>query len=278
MANIVDVDNAPGDLDALQKSLTEAVTATTETDEGVSEESIQADLNDNPLAGTKFEGKDISDILDSYKNLESAYGRMANDLGTQRKLTDRLLDLKREDDLQSNAPEPLPKVDGAELLDNPTEALDRYTAAREARIRQEYDDRLTQFEAQLQADKFMQKHPDFMTLGQSDDFRNWAQNNPIRSRVAQQAANGDWDAADALLSEYKEAQKTAAPAADAGVDEAKKVALETSAQGNAPDGQSSGKIYRRADMIDLKINKPHVWADPAFQAEILKAYSEGRVK
>ena len=276
MASIVDVDNAPGDLDELQKSLTEAVTVTTVTPEPKKE--VTPEPNKDPLAGTKFAGKTVEDILDSYKNLESAYGKMANDLGTQRKLTDRLLDLKRDEDLKSNAPEPI-KLDSAELLDNPTEALDRYTAAREARIRKEYDERLSGFETQLQADRFMRKHPDFMTLGQSEEFRNWAQNNPIRSRVAQQAAAGDWDAADALLSEYKEVQKTVQPekAPTADLEAAKKVALESSAQGGA-EGASRGKVYRRADLIDLKIRKPHIYQDPAFQAEILKAYSEGRVK
>lgn len=285
MASIVDVDNAPGNQEELIKSLTEAVTEKkTDEPEGAPAGTETPAADTDPLKGTKFEGKSVEDILTSYSNLESAYGRMANDLGTQRKLTDRLLDLKRDDDLQRNAPPEveLPKVDGADLLDNPTEALDRYTAAREARIRQEYDDRLSQFETQLQADRFMAKHPDFMTVGQSDEFRNWAQATPIRNQVAQRAAAGDWDAADALLVEYKEElskTQTAAPAADAGVEAARNVGLESATPaGSTPDGASSGKVYRRADLIDLKINKPHVYGDPAFQAEILKAYSEGRVK
>ncbi len=284
MASIVDVDNAPGDLEGLEKALSEAVVEQTKEDDNNDTENKDDAgnnvANSDPLAGTKFEGKSVDQILESYKNLESAYGRMANDLGTQRKLTDRLLDLKREDDLQSNAPQPV-KLDGAELLDNPTEALDRYVSEREARIRKEYDDRLTQFEAQLQADRFMQKHPDFMTTGQSDEFQRWALATPVRAQVAQRASQGDWDAADALMTEYKEANNAAAaaaaPAADAGVADAKKVALESSNQAGA-EGASSGRIYRRADLIDLKIRKPDVYGDPAFQAEILKAYSEGRVK
>lgn len=291
MAKIVDIDNAPGDVDGLTKSLGEAVTATAEQNKVDEPKNDKVDdagnnvvNNEDPLAGTKFEGKSVEDLLSSYKNLESAYGRMANDLGSQRKLTDRLLDLKRDDDLQSNAPVDPPKIDSAQLLENPTEALDRVMSDREARIRQEYDDRLTQFESQLAADRLLARHPDVVELGQSAEFQAWAQETPIRSQVAQRAAAGDFDAADALLTEYKADQKETinlkTPSEDTlkvDVDAAKKVALESSAT-PSPDGASSGKTYRRADMIQLKIERPDVWADPAFQAEILKAYSEGRVK
>ena len=279
MASIVDVDNAPGDVEGLEKSLAEAVTADQSVqDSGTSNNNVQAQKSNDPLAGTKFEGKGIEEILDSYTNLQSAYGRMANDLGTQRKLTDELLNLKRDTDLQSNAPaeDPLPKVDPAQLLDDPTQALDGYLASREARNQRAYDERLAQMEAQMQADRFMQKHPDFMDVGQSEQFRSWAIASPLRNQVANLAAGGDWDAADALLNEYKaEMANAPANAQKDGIEAAKKVGLESTA---SEGGSSSGKVYRRADLIDLKLRKPHVYGDPAFQAEILKAYSEGRVK
>lgn len=278
MASLVDVQNDPGDIDGLEKSLTEAVTAGKTSATVPSQEAAQAAKD--PLAGSKFEGKSTEEILDSYNNLQSAYGRMANDLGTQRKLTDQLLDLKRDNDLQSNAAPVYSKVDPAQLLNDPTQALDQYLSEREAKIRSTYDDRLSQMEAKLQADKFMAKHPDFMETGQSDDFRNWAVATPVRSKAASLAAQGDWDAADALLQEYKvEAKKSKAPSTDSlakeGIDAARKVSLESAA---SEGSTSSGKIYRRADLIELKLRKPNVYGDPGFQAEILKAYSEGRVK
>ena len=291
MASIVDVDNAPGDLDGLVKNLSEAVTQSKDasSEEEQVRKSEPSDVTQqkakeqeqqqskDPLAGTKFEGKSVEDILDSYNNLQSAYGRMANDLGSQRKLTDQLLNLKREEDLQQNTPVAASKVDTADLLEDPTKALDAYLATRESRIRQEYDEKLGQFESQLQADKFMAKHPDFMELGQSSEFQTWALENPLRSRVAHAAAQGDFDAADVLLTEYKAQapkKKQDTPVTDPALEEARKLSLESAAQG----GGDTKKIYRRADLIDLKINKPNIYSDPAFQAEILKAYSEGRVK
>lgn len=281
MASIVDVDNAPGDVEGLEKSLAEAVTADKRPDDQRTnnmEPAAASQQKADPLAGTKFEGKGIEELLDSYNNLQSAYGRMANDLGTQRKLTDQLLDLKRDNDLQSNA-QPLPKVDPAQLLDDPTQALDGYLAEREARNQRMYDERLAQMEAQMQADRFMQKHPDFMEVGQSEEFRAWAQATPVRNTAANLAAQGDWNAADALLNEYKsEIAKKGDPVKNAereGIEAARKVGLESAA---SEGSTSSGKVYRRADLIELKLRKPHVYGDPAFQAEILKAYSEGRVK
>lgn len=279
MANIVDVDNEPGNLNELEKSLKEAVTASEAKPTPKQEDKPAGSENDDPLKGSKFEGKDIADILDSYKNLESAYGRMANDLGTQRKLTDRLLDLKRDEDLSRNAPGTSEiTLDSAELLDNPTQALDRYIAARDARTQQQQEERFKSLESQLVQDRFLQKHPDFQTVAQDADFLAWAQASPVRSRVAQAAAGGDWTAADDLLTEYKEGKKATAPAAKPNeeLEAARKAGFESSAPGGGSN--SSGKVYRRADLIDLKINKPHVYQDPSFQAEILKAYSEGRVK
>jgi hypothetical protein len=279
MASLVDVENEPGDVEGLEKSLTEAVTADNRPEDQKTNKMEPSEVSQDPLKGTKFEGKGVDEILDSYNNLQSAYGRMANDLGTQRKLTDQLLDLKRDNDLQSNAPDPLPSVDPAKLLDDPTQALDGYLAEREARNQRAYDERLAQMEAQMQADRFMQKHPDFMDVGQSEEFRSWAQATPVRNTAANLAAQGDWNAADALLNEYKaEMANKPAPvdsAAKEGIEAAKQVGLESAAS----EGSSgSGKVYRRADLIELKLRKPHVYGDPSFQAEILKAYSEGRVK
>lgn len=289
MASIVEPQNDPGDVEGVEKALKEAITQDNrpedqkvremEPSEVTKQKQEQREQEEqNPLAGTKFEGKSMEDLLESYNNLQSAYGRMANDLGTQRKLTDQLLNLKREEDLSSNEPAPLPEVDTNSLLDNPTQTLDRYISEREARLRKEYDERLSQYESQLQTDRFMQKHPDFMELGQSTKFREWATGDPIRARVANAAAQGDWEAADTLLTQYKQAQanpSAAEAASKEGLEAARKAGTESAASAGA---SSSDKVYRRADLIELKLRKPHVYSDPAFQNEILKAYSEGRVK
>jgi hypothetical protein len=59
---------------------------------------------------------------------------------------------------------------------------------------------------------------------------------------------------------------------------ARKVSLETSSGAGGSDGIKKGKTYSRADLMRLRIEDPDSYYDDAFQAEILRAYNEGRVK
>jgi len=280
MNAVVDPTNDAGDLEGLEKSLTEAVTSQTAADKAT--EAAPEASDDSDALPEKYKGKSIHDVIEMHQNLESKTGRMANDLGQQRKLTDKLLDLKRTDDLTSNTPEPLPELSASDLLDKPQETLDRYIAAREERIRKEYDERLTSMENGLAQERFVAKHPDYTEVSNDPKFGEWISASAIRSQAVQQALAGDYSIADALLSEFKARGKEAGPNVDAASAEAKDAARQaslTTASADAASGsQASGKVYRRSDLIRLKLEKPSVYEDPGFQAEILRAYQEGRVK
>jgi hypothetical protein len=280
---IVDPTTDAGDLDAVEKELSEAVTAANAkakadaTDDTQEQEAHEADIPE------KYRGKSLEDIIEMHRNLESQYGRMANDLGQQRKLTDRLLDLKRTDDLEKYGDEPKPKrveVSSSELLDNPTEALEKVLSQREAAIRADYEQRMAQLEAGLAQERFVQKHPDYDAITADPKFAEWLQSSVIRQQAAQQAYNGNYAVADALLSEFKaQTQTQEKTEKSTAADEkaaARAASLESSSQSTGQ--KSGGKVYRRADLIRLKVEKPSVYEDPQFQEEILRAYSEGRVK
>ena len=279
MTDVVDPSNDPGDIEGLQKDLQEAVTM----DAPVSEEKdhTPADNRVGDEHGTglppKYEGKTIQDVIDMHKNLESAYGRMANDLGTQRKLTDRLLDLKRTDDLSQNSPEPLPEVSSTDLLDNPTQALDTYLGAREQRVAADTEARLSGIESTLAQDKFNSKHPNYEVTANSPEFAAWVNLSPLRVRVAQQAIDGDFNAADELLDEYSLAT-TQVATKDKPLEEARQAGLTSSQASPESAAQSGKKTYRRADLIRFKLEHPEQYADSGYQKEILAAYAEGRVK
>ena len=287
---IVDVKNEQGSLDQLEKDLAEAV-ATSHTSEQKPDAAPAA-----PVAAPakklppKLEGKSPEEIAEMYANLESAYGRMANDLGTQRKLTDRLLDLKRSDDLQQNSPAQAPevKVSGSELLENPKDVLDRYFDTRLAQIEQNNAKRMESVETSMAEQQFnLHYGAEAATVGNDPVFAQFVQATPLRTDLAQRAANGDYEAANALMAEWMGTkpllqQSTSAPAQDdannqdnSALEEARQAQLESGASGT---GTASGKIYSRAQLIELRITKPHMYSDPAFQAEIMKAYQEGRVK
>lgn len=287
MVDNVLVDDATqvGDLSQLEKDLSQAAQA--RKNQGAkkpAQQKVDESSNDDEDANLppKLRGKTKAQIAEMYVNLESAHGRMANDLGTQRKLTDRLLDLKRDTDLQSNGAPQKVEIKSSELLENPTAALERFTQARES----ENQKRLQELEARLAAQTLMNQHPDYLEVAQSSEFAQWVQSSPIRVRAVQAAQAGDWSAAGDLLSEYK-AQRQQAPGIDESADEedeeqkartaAKKAALESNSQGNAGTSKK-GKVYRRADLMRLRAERPDVWENPEFQNEILIAYNEGRVK
>jgi hypothetical protein len=282
MTSLVDPKNDIGDLDGLQKELTEAVLDTTvvEAGEAALAQPSPAPVTDalqkaQELAG-KYEGKSAAEVADMHRNLESAYGRMANDLGTQRKLTDRLLDLKRTDDLTSNSPDPV-EVSSTELLDNPTQALDKYLSSRESQLAQATDQRLAQMENSMAQDRFTTQHPDHDRIANDPAFAEYLNASPLRTRLAQMAVQGDWSVAADLMTEYKSTTNQEATAHDP-TEAARQVGLETPRQSTEAAGVKAGKVYRRADLIRLKLEKPDVYEDPKFQDEILRAYAEGRVK
>jgi hypothetical protein len=276
---LVDEPSQGGNLSQVEKDLSEAVAARS-TGKPVQKQKANASDDEDVSLPPKLRGKTREQIAEMYANLESAHGRMANDLGTQRKLTDRLLDLKRDTDLQNNAP-PKVEIKSSELLENPTAALERFSQARES----ENQARMAELEARLAAQSLMNQHPDYLEVAQSQEFAQWVQASSIRVRAAHAARSGDWSAAADLLSEYKAQAKTRVnDDADAEEDDeqkartaAQKAALESNSQGNA-GAKKAGKIYRRADLMRLRAERPDVWENEDFQREILIAYNENRVK
>ena len=285
-----DPENAPGNIDELENSLREAVASPPQDeDKGKKDEdtSEEGKVEKPDYIHEKFWTGDIEESLrkqyESHKSLESAYGRMANDLGTQRKLTDRLLALdKRASDLGEDKEEApsLPKIDARELIDNPDETLSKYLSAREEHLRKKLEEEQRLTFAQQQEQEFLQRHPDYEEVATSEEFAQWVTSSPLRQRAAQLAAGGDYSVADEMLTEFKALQgQGPAPAKsqDPDVEAAKKVATESAAQASGGE-RPKGKIYRRADLIQLKLEKPEVYSDPSFQEEIMRAYAEGRVK
>lgn len=286
----------PGDIGALERDLTEAVSASTTSDvaqrkapkaqrtETTDDDRDDVILPDDEKIPPKLRGKTVAEVAEMYRNLESAHGRQGHELGQLRSMTDRLLDLKRETDLRANTPPSRVEVKSQDLLENPTEVIDRVVQARIKALESESTQRLQQIEGQIAQEKFVQKHADYMDVANDPEFGNWINKSSFRQRAAAQARNGDWAAADDLLTEYKELRASRKPAKDVSVSNddnvsaAKAAALESGSSPEAASKKGTGKIYRRVDLMALRTNKPDLYYDPDFQAEILKAYAEKRVK
>ena len=121
------------------------------------------------------------------------------------------------------------------------------------------------------------KHPDFAEVVQDGEFIEWVKASPIRLNMYAMAdAQYDFNAADELLTTFKQIRTAKAKeTADVG-QQVRKQNLKAVAVDVSGTGESSKKVYRRADLIRLRMTDPGRYE--ALQDEIMAAYSEGRVK
>lgn len=236
----------------------------------------------------KFVGKSLEEVLTSYLQLEQAYGKSRQELGQTRQSVDQLLSQKRESDLRAyggnvqrteSSETKKPDLTAADLLENPSQALDSYLEHRESATTKDLRERLARQEAQLLQTQFVSRHPDWQTETNDPDFVNWARQTPYRQGLAAQAAQENLVAADALLSEYKAYKPllNKATTKSTNLEAARKVGLERSAV-VGDETKVPGKVIRRIDAQALRISDPDRYDSPAFQNELLKAIAEDRYK
>lgn len=234
-----------------------------------------------------FDASVPESFLKSYKDMEQDYGRLRNEVGESRKLMDRVIALEETRQTPEVTQEPEVQLDATDLIANPKETLDAYFEQREARLTKQYEERIAQLEGQVGRTQLSAKHTDAGKLVNDPSFLRFVEDSPTRTLVAQQAVqNGDVNALDALLTEYKQAGSanpepavTSTPAVDPG-QAGLQAAAQASLESNNPSGgnPNAGKVYLRSDIVRKKIEDPEGWLDPTYQDEILRAYAEGRVK
>jgi hypothetical protein len=287
MMNVVDDESSlSGNLDDLQKSLREEAATLAGGNKAQSESPAPApqDKQQDEDLPEKFRGKSVKDIYEAYKQLESQYGRMANDLGQQRAITDRILNLRREQDLKSNGsgvtqPE-LPKIKATDLAEDPTGSIEKVVNARLAREQQEAVRRAEEENRNLAAQRFVSTHPDYQEFVNNAEFMEWVNASPVRRRAASAVQSGDFDAGSDLLTEFKEhrAAKRKMTDDNKNLDAARAASLESGSRGNGDTPKGSGKIYNRADLLRLQMTNPDLYYSDEYQAVIMKAYAEKRVR
>lgn len=269
-----------------RKALTEAVTESPR-----SEESSSTNQQADDGLPAKFKGKSAKEVVDMYQNLERSHGTLANELGVQRQLTDRFLQLKRTDDLIANGgkPErvkPAP-VTTNDLLDRPQETLERVVNDRVQTVQDDSNERISRLEGQLAKTVFENRHPGYQQTVSSPEFLEWVKASPLRLRAAGVANAGNWVVADELFTEYAGTQTNKSRTDATNKQSSREENLEsarsasfTSSGSNANDGQSkpSGKVYKRSDLMKLRIEDPDAYYDEDFQKEILRAHHEKRVR
>jgi hypothetical protein len=283
MVKFVDVPLDAGDPNRAVTALNEAVTES--RNGNVRQESTTQDTRtltrSNDLE-PRFAGKSTEEIVSMYKNLESHAGRLASQVGDYRQALNQTILNKRDNDIRTNS-EPV-KIQPTDLMVNPTEAIDRLLTQRLQDNPQvsALQKRLNELEAKLGQSNFVNRHPDAQQDTIDPAFQAWVQQTPLRQQLSQNAANGNFDAADALLTEWN-ASKAKAPITQAtsrAQELARKVSLESSNVGSESGNSassSSTRTLKRADLIRLRQTNPELYESDSYQKVILQAYKDGRV-
>ena len=219
----------------------------------------------------KYRDKSLDEIVRMHQEAEKLIGKQAQEVGEVRKLADELIKQNLGSRQQQTRQEE-PEVD---FFENPQKAIQR-TVDNHPDIQAARMATLEMKKAQIQQ-RLAQEHPDFGEIARDQDFANWVKSSPVRIKIFEQADAGyDFDSANELLSTYKQLRTVKSKQVSDEGEVTRKQNLKAVGVDVGGSGESSKKVYRRADLIRLKMQDPDRY--DALSQEIMAAYQEGRVR
>ena len=220
----------------------------------------------------KYRDKSLDEIVKMHQEAEKLIGKQAQEVGEVRKLADELIKQNLGSRQQQTIKEEEPEVD---FFENPQKAVQKtidnhpdVLAARQAGV---------DFKRMQIQQKLTQEHPDYNQIAQDQDFVNWVKSSPVRLGLYAKAdGEFDYDSANELLSTYKQLRGVKSKQTEQAGETARKQSMKAAQVDVGGTGESSKRVYRRADLIRLKMTEPDRY--DALSEEIMKAYADGRVK
>ena len=221
----------------------------------------------------KYRGKSAAEIAKMHREAEKLIARQANEVGEIRKLADELL--RSQLAKPQKQEEVQPEVD---FFADPKEAIRRAVESN-PRV-QAAEQRAIEVQRMYAQQMLLAKHPDMPKVVLDPEFQDWVKASRVRTKLFEQADNYDVDAAEELLTTFKmlnPRRQATQRQPDVQIDrQARDQMVKTAAVDTGGSGESGKKLYRRADLIRLKMRDPGKY--DAMQDEISLAYAEGRVK
>lgn len=252
MAEIQDIDGEVGEIEAVEQQQNETPPQAPEI----------------PDLPEKYRGKSVADVVRMHQEAEKLIERQGREVGEVRKLADELIKS------QLTPRQEVEKPQEVDFFENPQEAI-RQQIENHPRLR-EAEQLAKAAQAEQARQRLAQMHPDVGNIVQDKGFQDWVQSSKIRSKLFQQAEEYDIDAANELLSTYKELRTVKQQQVQKADTTARDQSLKAAAVDTGGSGEATRKVYRRADLIRLKMREPSKY--DAMSDEILAAYREGRVK
>jgi hypothetical protein len=239
----------------------------------------EADVASEPVEELpeKYRGKSAIEIAKMHQEAEKLIGRQANEVHEVRSLADQLL--KQQLDAQARETKPIEESLEDDFFADPASAVNRQVEKHPAVL--EARQAALEMKRMKTAQQLSSKHPDFATIASDSGFQDWVKASAIRLNLFAKAdAEFDFESADELLSTYKELkqikQQTQNVQTAAVENKAQEQAMRAATVDVGGAGETSRKVYRRADLIKLRMTDPERYMQ--LSDEIMTAYSEGRVK
>lgn len=251
----------------------EATDTTLELEQNTVETLQEEEQPQQPEVPEKYQGKSVEDLVQMHQELERFSGKQSTEVGELRSVVDGYIQTQLN---QQQAPVQQQEDDDVDFFVDPKDAVNR-AINNHPKIRQA-EEYAAANKKQATLSQLKSNHPDMEHVLQDPKFVEWIKGSKIRTQLFVQADQGyDYDAADELFSLWKERNNVVKQTASV-EKQARKNTLKSASTGNAR-GTAEGsrrKVYRRADIIKLMKTDPDRYN--AMSDEILKAYSEGRVK
>ena len=262
MAEVMEFEQEVGELETVTAEIQEQ-----EQQQAAPEPEVDPDIPE------KYRGKTVKDIVKMHQDTERSLSRQGQELGEIRRLADELIKSQLQ---PKKEPEQPKEVD---YFENPDEAVSRRISNHpDVRAAKEYAEAA---QKELAKQKIHQMHPDMDQIVSDPEFAQWVGASPVRKNLLVQADQGyDLAAAHELISTFKEIKSAKMAQQQRQVSEVEKTsrnqALQAAAVDTGGSGETTRKVYRRADLIKLKMTDPTRY--DAMNDEILAAYAEGRVR
>ena len=218
----------------------------------------------------KYKGKSLDDIVRMHQEAEKLLGRQSSEVGDLRKSVDELLKAKLSETANSSKEEE-PELD---FYDDPRGAVNR--AVESSSTVKQMQQLIAKQQQQEVLNQVSSKHPDYESIIKDDNFLDWIDKSKVRTELLERADRYDFNAADELLSTWKEIKGVVEKTQSLN-EKDRKLQIKNASTGGRGSGEPmSRKIYKRSEIVNLMINDPRKYAA---NVDIFdKAYAEGRVK
>jgi hypothetical protein len=232
----------------------------------------------------KYRGKSVDDLIEMHQNAERRLSQQGNELGEIRRIADQLIGVKPVDNA-TKAPE-RKAVTVEALLENPDQVLNQtLETSSVAQRAQAAEARVDRLEQSISQSQFVSKFKDYKQDLDNPEFIDWVKKNPLRTQLAAAAYQNNFNAASSLWEMWDERNQMVGAVKPKGDTGRQQRVQDARTEKNGASETPPAKTYSRAKLMQLRervadgdAQAVAKWNDPEFQAGLIKAYEENRVR